>query len=184
MLAYNHVAFNQLSKLCPGESKKHRHFLSGITPAEHFATSKETAYPIQSARNVAQCFQHSRGWDDVATKSASRYDFILFYLISFPSSLYPAYSGQLVVRPCLGRLFWCLIIITLVVRPCLQFSLLYHSLSTDRTTAIVVGPCLSSSPTPPYILNTQNNRHCGKTLSIIFLYSFIYHQQAQQPPLW
>lgn len=72
----------------------------------------------------------------------------------------------------------------LVVRPCLQFSLLYHSLSTDRTTAIVVGPCLSSSPTPPYILNTQNNRHCGKTLSIIFLYSFIYHQQAQQLPLW
>ena len=28
----------------------------GITPAGHFATSEETAYPIQLARDVAQCF--------------------------------------------------------------------------------------------------------------------------------
>lgn len=56
MLAHNHVAFNQLSKLCPGESKKHRHLPWGITPAGHFATSEETAYPIQLARDVAQCF--------------------------------------------------------------------------------------------------------------------------------
>ena len=54
MLAHNHVAFNQLSKLCPGESKKHRHW--GITPSGHFTTSEETAYPIQLARHVAQCF--------------------------------------------------------------------------------------------------------------------------------
>ncbi len=56
MLAHNHVAFNQLSKLCPGESKKHRHLPWHITPAGHFATSEETAYPIQLARDVAQCF--------------------------------------------------------------------------------------------------------------------------------
>ena len=56
MLAHNHKAFNQLSKLCPGESKKHRHLPWGITPAGHFATSEETAYPIQLARDVAQCF--------------------------------------------------------------------------------------------------------------------------------
>lgn len=56
MLAHNHVAFNQLSKLCPGESKKHRHLPWGITPAGHFATSEEAAYPIQLARDVAQCF--------------------------------------------------------------------------------------------------------------------------------
>ena len=56
MLAHNHKAFNQLSKLCPGESKKHRHLPWGVTPAGHFATSEETAYPIQLARDVAQCF--------------------------------------------------------------------------------------------------------------------------------
>ena len=28
----------------------------GITPSGHFATSEETAYPIQLARDVAQCF--------------------------------------------------------------------------------------------------------------------------------
>ena len=46
MLAHNHKVFNQLSKICPGESKKHR----------HLPTSEETAYPIQLARDVAQCF--------------------------------------------------------------------------------------------------------------------------------
>ena len=56
MLAHNHKAFSQLSKLCPGESKKHRHLPWGITPSGHFATSEETAYPIQLARDVAQCF--------------------------------------------------------------------------------------------------------------------------------
>ena len=56
MLAHNHKAFNQLSKLCPGESKKHRHLPWGITPSGHFATSEETAYPVQLARDVAQCF--------------------------------------------------------------------------------------------------------------------------------
>ena len=56
MLAHNHKAFNQLSKLCPGETKKHRHLPWGITPSGHFATSEETAYPIQLARDVAQCF--------------------------------------------------------------------------------------------------------------------------------
>ena len=56
MLAHNYVAFNQLSKLRPGESKKHRHLPWGITPAGQFATSEETACPIQLARDVTQCF--------------------------------------------------------------------------------------------------------------------------------
>ena len=43
---------------CPNyvQEKKHRHLPWGITPAGHFATSEETAYPIQLARDVAQCF--------------------------------------------------------------------------------------------------------------------------------
>ncbi len=56
MLAHNHIAFNQLSKLCPGEPKKHRHPPWGTRPAGHFATREETAYPIQLARDVAECF--------------------------------------------------------------------------------------------------------------------------------
>ena len=59
MLAHNHKAFNQLSKLCPGETKKHRHLPWGTTPSGHFATSEETAYPIQLARDVAQCFKQA-----------------------------------------------------------------------------------------------------------------------------
>ena len=38
------------------ESPKSIVIYLGITPSGHFATSEETAYPIQLARDVAQCF--------------------------------------------------------------------------------------------------------------------------------
>ena len=56
MLAHNHPAFAAISKQCPGESKTHRHLQWGITPSNRFATSEETAYPFQLARDIASAY--------------------------------------------------------------------------------------------------------------------------------
>lgn len=56
MLAHNDPAFHSLHKLCPGESKTHRHDKWGLTKNNKFATSDETAYPFELARDIAGVF--------------------------------------------------------------------------------------------------------------------------------
>ena len=56
MLAHNHPAFHQLHRLCPGESRQHRHEAWGIKKDKTFATSDETAFPFMLARDIANVF--------------------------------------------------------------------------------------------------------------------------------
>ena len=68
VLAHNCSAFNKINKCCPGISKKHRHESWGLTTSG-FATSKETAYPLQLAYEIAHAFAQeavTRGWQPPA----------------------------------------------------------------------------------------------------------------------
>ena len=56
MLAHNHEVFSKISKMCQGESKSHRHLPWGVNANNKFATSEETAYPFQLARDIAAAF--------------------------------------------------------------------------------------------------------------------------------
>lgn len=67
-LAWNHPAFAELCKTCPGESTHHVHQPWGLVRTDegvHFSTSEETAYPRPLAMAIARifaliCTQH--GW--------------------------------------------------------------------------------------------------------------------------
>ena len=56
MLAHNDCSFHLLHRLCPGESKTHRHAQWGLTKEQKFATADETAYPFELARDIANIF--------------------------------------------------------------------------------------------------------------------------------
>ena len=55
MLAHNHPMFNHLHRLCPGESKEHRHTPRGL-PRGAFGAAEGTAYPFPLAACVAHVF--------------------------------------------------------------------------------------------------------------------------------
>ena len=50
------ISFHQLHRLHPGESKQHRHAAWGLTKENTCATSAETAYPFELARDIANVF--------------------------------------------------------------------------------------------------------------------------------
>ena len=64
VLAHNCKTFERINKCCPGLSLKHKHDAWGLT-AQGFATSQETAYPLQLAYEIAHAFASEavhRGW--------------------------------------------------------------------------------------------------------------------------
>ena len=64
VLAHNCKTFERINKCCPGLSLNHKHEAWGLT-AQGFATSQETAYPLQLAYEIAHAFASEavrRGW--------------------------------------------------------------------------------------------------------------------------
>ena len=69
VLAHNRPHFCKICKTCPGIGKNHAHLPWGVIQdrtSSHFATSEETAYPLQLAGAIATAFAKSlmdEGWN-------------------------------------------------------------------------------------------------------------------------
>ena len=68
VLAWNHDAFSNICRTCPGESPQHQHKPWGLvhtSEGHHFSTSEETAYPKPLAHAIALTFAQiliHHGW--------------------------------------------------------------------------------------------------------------------------